>query len=197
MEKLLRKMFRISKEELNAIFKEQPDFFEVCQQHGLKPAEVLKRFQGNPIAGALSFKQLPKRERLRLLVSFLASLWKAEKDLKPHDIFAFAKLTEALQRLPKEEKELVGVLLPDAIIGQWQKWRLPVGLALQGYFLETNDLLVVRERLFEVYKVKAQPEFRVGALFILASELANWLALLTKTGHIQIIRVGGGDEAEG
>jgi len=197
MERMLLRLFGIKKEELDAVFEEQPDFFEVCKRNKLRPVEVLKRFQGDPIAGALSFQQLPRLERFRLLIGFLVALWRTERGMKTYDIFAFSKLTEALKKVSNEEKELIGVLLPDAIIGEWKEKNLPSGLALQRYFLETDDLLSLRERLFEVYKVEASPEFRVGALFILASELASWLAQLLKLGQIQVIVLKGGQNATG
>jgi hypothetical protein len=117
--------------------------------------------------------------------------------MKSYDIFAFSKLTEALKKVSNEERELIGVLLPDAIMGEWKEKNLPSGLALQRYFLETDDLLSLRERLFEVYKVEASPEFKVGALFILASELASWLAQLLKLGQIQVIVLKGGQNETG
>jgi len=197
MERMLLRMFGIKKEELDAVFEEQPDFFEVCQRNKLRPVEVLKRFQGDPIAGALSFQEIPRLERFRLLIGFLVALWRTERGMKSYDIFAFSKLTEALKKVSNEEKELIGVLLPDAIMGEWKEKNLPSGLALQRYFLETDDLLSLRERLFEVYKVEASPEFKVGALFILASELASWLAQLLKLGQIQVIVLKGGQNETG
>jgi len=197
MERMLLRMFGIKKEELDAVFEEQPDFFEVCQRNKLRPVEVLKRFQGDPIAGALSFQQIPRLERFRLLIGFLVALWRTERGMKSYDIFAFSKLTEALKKVSNEERELIGVLLPDAIMGEWKEKNLPSGLALQRYFLETDDLLSLRERLFEVYKVEASPEFKVGALFILASELASWLAQLLKLGQIQVIVLKGGQNETG
>jgi len=197
MERMLLRMFGIKKEELDAVFEEQPDFFEVCQRNKLRPVEVLKRFQGDPIAGALSFQEIPRLERFRLLIGFLVALWRTERGMKSYDIFAFSKLTEALKKVSNEERELIGVLLPDAIMGEWKEKNLPSGLALQRYFLETDDLLSLRERLFEVYKVEASPEFKVGALFILASELASWLAQLLKLGQIQVIVLKGGQNETG
>jgi len=197
MERMLLRMFGIKKEELDAVFEEQPDFFEVCQRNKLRPVEVLKRFQGDPIAGALSFQEIPRLERFRLLIGFLVALWRTERGMKSYDIFAFSKLTEALKKVSNEERELIGVLLPDAIMGEWKEKNLPSGLALQRYFLETDDLLSLRERLFELYKVEASPEFKVGALFILASELASWLAQLLKLGQIQVIVLKGGQNETG
>jgi len=90
--------------------------------------------------------------------------------------------------LTPSEANLLGVWLPEQTLKEWERWNLPRGLALQDFFLQTDDFITLRDLLFERYKVEACPEFKVNSLFLLAFELAEWLERLEKLGIIVIIK---------
>jgi len=191
----LMKWFGISKEEYEKVLEEQPEFFELCKELKVAPAEVIRRLERDPLAGALSFICFPRIQRFRLFVAFMIAIMKtATMQREPWMMVAWARLKEALDTIPPSERSLLGVWLPEETLKEWEKWSLPKGLALHDFFLQTDNLISLRDLLFQKYGVQPSPEFKVNCLFLLAYELAEWLEGLIKVGAIVVIKMGGKDE---